>query len=558
MQIQFTLIILCCAIAIAIFCPQLSFRFVRFFQSVMRKLSHHVASGILFFAVLTLVFEIVFALCVYFPYPMIHDEFAYLLTADTFASGRLTNPTHPMWEHFESFHIIQQPSYQAKYPPGQGLFLAMGQFLFGYPIVGAWLSMAAAAGAIFWMLCGWVPRRWAVYGGFLVALNSAFLIEWGESFWGGQVALLGGALMFGAYPRLKKKLQTSTSIVLAIGLVILANSRPYEGLLAAIPIAVALLYWLVSQNKSGWSVTIYRMVLPILLVLIPAFIWMGYYNYRVTGNALTLPYKVWIDQYYTMSMDGILFDMKQESASQQPPRIISVYVTDGDQPGTKVELQFKPSNKKLTTKLLRFSLVYAGSSALILVCFMGVCSLFRNRENLFLCMVCALIIASAVFQGTQGHPHYVAPVGSVFILLQIQCLRYVYQWKRNWRPVGRMLVAVILFLIAFKTMFIATNYYKVNPAFTFHRWAGEKQQILKKLSGSEKKHLILVKYDRDHNMVKEWVYNESDLDNSNVVWARMLEPEKNQKLRDYYKDRLIWMIEADKPGSKLMLYQAIN
>jgi len=59
-------------------------------------------------------------------------------------------------------------------------------------------------------------------------------------------------------------------------------------------------------------------------------------------------------------------------------------------------------------------------------------------------------------------------------------------------------------------------------------------------------------------MVKEWVYNESDLDNSNVVWARMLEPEKNQKLRDYYKDRLIWMIEADKPGSKLMLYQAIN
>ena len=125
------------------------------------------------------------------PEPKVQDEFSYLLAADTFARGRLTNPTHPHWRHFENLQIFHRPTYMSKYPPGQGLALAAGRMLFGAPIHGVWLSSAAAVVAVCWMLQVWSGPSWALVGAVVMILSLGVNDYWCQGYWGGMVAVMG-------------------------------------------------------------------------------------------------------------------------------------------------------------------------------------------------------------------------------------------------------------------------------------------------------------------------------------------------------------------------------
>src|SRR5580698_4502295 len=225
------------------------------------------------------------------PIPGIHDEFSYLLMADTFAHGRLANPTHPMWMSFETFHVNWFPTYSSMYPPAQGFVMAIGQLL-GNPWIGVLLSDAAMCAAILWMLQAWMPTRWALLGGVFAALNLGIASYWMNSYWGGAVAGIGGALVLGALARIPHRASVSSALLLGLGVAILANSRPYEGFLFCVPAGILLMWWLFGKIKSrdsaGARIRIVFVPLAGVMVLTLAFV--GYYNRRLTGNALLFPH----------------------------------------------------------------------------------------------------------------------------------------------------------------------------------------------------------------------------------------------------------------------------
>lgn len=231
------------------------------------------------------------------PIPRTHDEFSYVLMGDTFSHGRVSNPSLPLPEFFDTFHVLMRPVYVSKYFPVQGLFLALGQKLTRHPAVGLWLSSALACAATVWMLQAWIEPGWGLLGGFLMIAQYGVFSYWSQAYWGGMAAALGGALFFGAMRRLWEGFEWQNAFWLALGLIILANSRPLEGVLAALPATGLFLHQL--WRKRRWREAGFwrNLVFPCFIVLMLGAVATGAYNRAITGSALKTPYMLHERQY---------------------------------------------------------------------------------------------------------------------------------------------------------------------------------------------------------------------------------------------------------------------
>jgi hypothetical protein len=473
------------------------------------------------------------------PQPVIQDEFSYLLAGDTFASGRLTNPEHRLWVFFESVHIIQQPTYMSKYPPLNGLTLALGQRVFGHPWIGVLVSIALFSGTLAWALQCWLPPVWASIGTAVAVLKIGFLSYWSESYWGGAIAAVGGALLIGCVPNLVRRPQFRAGIPAGIGVAILANSRPFEGLLLTV-ITLSYVAWRIIRESGSAMIALQKLMrgiaAPLAVIMVPTGVWMSFYNFRVTGDPLLLPYMVHERQYAAAS---VFF--------WRNPGPAPVYRHEALRQAWRWDLERKTFQREhflLTRALFYDSLekFYLGLPLLVLIIAFTHASLRKRRIRPAFWLAFLFLIALGV--ELEFNPHYAAPATALIYIIAAGALRELWHWRRNGSDLRQVICGAALLLIAVQ---LVGDLFHPEHQFLYDKrtFQTERARVLQFLKGMPGKQLVFVRYGTNHDVNNEWVYNRANIDDSAIAWARSMGPVNDRALIAYFKDRRVWLLDEN-------------
>jgi hypothetical protein len=493
------------------------------------------------------------------PNPAVHDEFSMLLGADTFAHGRLANPPHPMWQHFETFHVLASPTYSSKYPVLPAMVMALGQKLLGQPWVGVYLGMGLLAAALCWMLQSWISPGWALFGALTFAMKVGVASYWMNSYMGGAVPGIGGALMLGATGLIWRFRDYRQAVTWAVGLAILVHSRPYDAAVLALVTGLMVLWTLLREQPprmQAFAIMLRRSA-PVLAVAVAALLLV---NYRVTGNARTLPYQAHDKQYAVAPLFAF---MPLRPAPVYRHAVMQEFWADWNVSQWK---NARAERFDVRWKMVRFAEFFLGFPFLMLGVLLFPFRQLSREEwasaalgGVFLLMIIPLIDVM---------PHYGAAFAGVIYLRFVQFLRRLTMWRPAAKPLGTGIALVVGSLIPF--WFISSNL-----ALTGHRGFFQlpRDRISYRIAGAQKrfgdvrasvqagivqvpgKHLVIVNYSPKHDVHFEWVFNDADIDASRAVWARQMGGDSDRALVRYFADRKVWLLEADEWPPRLRPYE---
>lgn len=474
------------------------------------------------------------------PHPLVPDEFSHRLLGETFANLHWTNPTHPLWRHFESIHIIPKPAYASMYFPLQGLFLAIG-FLLGHAWLGVLLSTGLLCAALTWMLYGWLPPRWALLGGCLGVVRFGLLSYWVNSYWGGAHAALGGALVLGAAVRLRRRFSWSATIALGTGMGLLLLGRPLEGGV----LCAATLAWLVTQTKP--LATLPRLA-PSLVILAIAATFLGLYCWHVTGSPTVVPYQI----------NQKLYGWPMTLITYTPPGNLSEHPALRHYYDWELAEHDKLRHHFVTYTIERAQLLWRFFfGPLLSLSLLSLPWLLRDRRMRPLWWILAAAIGILLLEQT-GYPHYLAPATGILLILTMQGLRHLRQYRPQDKPVGATMVRLLPYAIGL----IVVARLAGMPLLTlvqhanFTSWCcslpgyARRTEIEHQLQRHGGRHVLLVRSRIDHYDTREWVYNHPNIDASPVIWARDMGTE-NAELRRYFPDRQFWLVDVDASPAQL-------
>jgi hypothetical protein len=476
------------------------------------------------------------------PQPLLHDEFSYLLAADTFAHGRLTNPQPPVPAAFETFHVNVWPTYQSMYLPGTGLVLAVGQLL-GSPWMIVLLTSALFCAMVYWAVSGWLPRHYGLAAAVLALVVCFNWNRWFDNYFCLGLTGTGGVLVTGSIPRIFRRRTIASTVPLGLGLCILLLTRPYEGCIVSLP-AIIVLAWML--RRSGWK-HIARLASCPLLMLFLSFGWLCYYNWRGTGHPLLFPYVLNFEQYH---ITGPFIFSRLRPIPAYHHESMRKFYTGWEMNTYRVVTRYPMAFFRLKVKTY-YHFFLSGNALLLLL---GCIAAVRHRLRLALVFGFLGFFVELLLMAWRPYPQYGAPAAALFFTLIALGMFAVRRMQFRCFSGTNLVRGWVLTQLLLTTNLFYKHWMK-SPVPPEPRYASvEREKIEKLLLEHPGKHLCLVKYSLDHPAIEEWVYNGADLKSERIVWARSMDPDDDRKLMKAFPDRDVWLLEPDDPAQNLMAY----
>jgi hypothetical protein len=483
------------------------------------------------------------------PVPVVTDEFSHLLLADTLLHGRVANPVHPFWPHFESIHILMRPHYVSPYFPGHALWLAAGRLVTGSAWAGVLVQCGIFLAVLYWMLRGWMPARWALFGVLLAGLRFAVGSYWINNLHGGFLPAIGGALVAGAFARVRRKTSGLTApggrgsvtlwnrdlrersadgFVLGLGMAILMSTRPVEGTFYSIPF-VAILAWDFRRNVGALAVA----SAPVLLCAGA----LGVYFSHITGSPFVTAYQIHQKTYGWPMTLAFLKPPVVAHTNVEFKRYYEYELTEHERVDGPIHfIQY------LAFRIQEYWRFFLGPA--LTVPLLMIRQVWRGRRILLIGASGGLF---AILLEGGASPHYLAPATAVLIAIVVECCRHL----RASRVYIVKLLPVTMALVLTLRIGAQAAGLPYTQKLNFQTWCcrapgnSNKSRIAAELASIPGNHLVFVRAKTDEYNLLQWIYNDADIDGSRIVWARDLGPEKNAELVRYFSGRQAWMVDPN-------------
>jgi hypothetical protein len=359
---------------------------------------------------------------------------------------------------------------------------------------------------------------------------------------------------------MKRTIRSRDAVWMGIGVSILANSRPYEGLLLAIGIGVTLVARIVRRGSPDWRSLLMRGALPMLIPVSLTAVFMCIYFQSTTGNPFVSPYQVYNHTYGVMPLPNWIW-MRLMPAPRYRYPLIKAYFTEWEAP---LFLYGKTIRGFVRLHIVaRIEQVYwfflGPALGVSLLAAWRTVSDRRIRPLLWI----GLFVAFGQSLQPIFNVHYAAPITGALMALTLQGFRHLRVWSPSGRPVGQFVVRsipAICFLMVLVRIAHPLAAYEWNRG-RLDIWCCAntgnlaREDIVERLLAMGGRHLIMAHYKPNHVVHIEWVYNAADIDNSNVVFARELDAASDRELMEYFKDREVWVLDADQNPVTLKRYK---